>query len=124
MRLETRPTVAEDVPRLIESLPTRIKALTVTKGDEILGIGGLTFMPDGTVAAFVMQQDGAALKYPIATHKAALRVLREAKADGHRRIVATTQAGNPRAERWLLRLGFRRLVESGTFIVWVWEAKQ
>lgn len=122
MKVEIRPTLAEDLPRIsAKPLPTRIMALTVTRGDEVLGIGGLTFLPDGTVAAFVEMQDGAARKYPVTAHKAALRTMQRARAAGYRRVVATANLGNPVALRWLARLGFRPLFEVGDEQVWVWE---
>ena len=45
-----------------------------------------------------------------------------ARREGYPRIVAEAEPGNPAAERWLLRLGFRRTMLMGKD-AFVWERK-
>src|SRR5262245_1899887 len=100
------PTLAADLAATGQDrLGFRIRAVTARVGDKIVGIGGLSFLDDGTVLAFCHLTD-AARRRKVALHKAALAALARAKASGIRRIVATADPEQPAAERWLERLGF------------------
>jgi hypothetical protein len=119
MKVEIVPTKSEDIPDVIDGpLPFRIKGLTGKLGDEVLGVGGLAFLPDGTVAAFLIIKEEAR-KYPVALHKAALRTLAEARQMGIRKIVARAQKGLDAAAPWLARLGFKPFVMDNEKF-WVW----
>jgi|SRR5215510_831103 len=104
--MEFAPTVVADLAATGQDrLGCRIRAVTARVGDEIVGIGGFSFLDDGTVLAFCHLTD-AARRRKVALHKAAIAALARAKASGFRRIVATADPEQPAAERWLERLGF------------------
>jgi hypothetical protein len=132
-RVILRPTIPEDLPFLIgESLPCRIRAITAVLTDDgpqetddrgrknnrpssvacapssdgkVIGIGGIAFPPDGPVWAFV-QQAPEAKKYPVAFHRAGLMAMKMIRDSGVAEVVATADADNAAAVRWLKRLGF------------------
>lgn len=120
MRVTLRPTIAEDLPHVIgEDLPHRIRAITALAGDQVLGVGGIGYRPDGTVIAFVAMLDEAR-KYPVAIHRAGLLAMEMIRGSGVPLVVAEAQANNPAAEPWLLRLGFKPREISGQR-AFVWE---
>jgi GNAT superfamily N-acetyltransferase len=114
-----RPATRSDFEALGARLPYRVRAFAAERAGELLGIGGLIFLPSGTVGAFVLLKDGAR-KYAIALHKAGLRTLEEARRLGIRRVVAIAEEGVPPARGWLLRLGFQPLDIDGNE-VFVWQ---
>lgn len=115
MRVELRPTVPADLPRVIgEPLPHRIRAITALIEGRVVGIGGLGYRPDGTVVAF-MQVEDELRRYPAAVHRAGIVGMRMIRRSSVPLVVAEAQVGNPAAERWLLRFGFRRV---GAAFVW------
>lgn len=122
MRVVLRPTVAADLPLCIgEPLPHRIRAITAVAGDRVIGIGGIGYRPDGSVIAFV-QMDDEARKYPAAIHRAGVMAMAMIRDTGVPLVVAEAQPGNPAAERWLLRLGFKPTEISGhKAFVWTRE---
>lgn len=136
IRVQLRPTVPADLPLVIsEPLPYRIKALTAyipgepfwTSGgdgvfdDQVLGVGGLCYMPNDIVGAFVaMTEEGR--KYPAAIHRAGLAAMRMIRQSGEPRVVAIADRIVPGAERWLERLGFRP-VTVGDVTAYVWSAE-
>jgi hypothetical protein len=113
VRVTLRPTVAADLPHAIgEPLPYRIRCITALAGEEILGLGGLGFRPDGTVIAFAqILPEGR--KYPAAIHRAGLKVMAMIRASRVSLVIAEAQEDNPAAARWLLRLGFERVELAG-----------
>lgn len=121
MRVQLRPTVAEDLPFLLghQTLPHRIKATTALVDGRIVGIGGLGFRPDGTVIAFVMMNDHAR-RYPVAIHRAGLHTIKMMRDMKLSRVVAQADPDNPAAGPWLQRLGFRATTIRGE-TVWVWQ---
>ncbi len=120
MRVTLRPTVAADLPHVIgEELPHRIRAITALAGDKVLAIGGIGYRPDGTVIAFMMANDEFR-KYPVAVHRAGVMGMKLIRDSGVPLVVAEAQAGNPAAERWLLRFGFKPREISGQK-AFVWE---
>ncbi len=123
MRVELRPTVAADLPHVIDvPLPHRIRAITAIAGGDVLGIGGIGYRPDGTVIAFVAMKDEAR-KYPLAIHRAGRMAMDMIRATGLPLVVAEAQENNPAAERWLLRLGFRKCTIGGRE-AFAWESSQ
>jgi RimJ/RimL family protein N-acetyltransferase len=97
-----RPTRPDDIEN---PLPCRVQALTGEIDGRVIGVGGLAFLPGGTVAAWADLSDEAR-RAKISLHKAALEILRMAQASGIKRIVASGDVSSPAAMRWLIRLGF------------------
>lgn len=125
-RVVLRPTVASDLPQLVAMpLPHRIRAITAVlpgedgEAETILGFGGIGYRPDGTAIAFAVMTD-AFRKYPVAVHRAGLMGMKLIRDSGLRIVVAEAEEGNPAAEPWLLRFGFRPRVISGRR-AFVWE---
>jgi hypothetical protein len=85
---------------------------------KIVAIGGLAYLPDGTVGAF-LQIDEEARGFPVLLHKTALKILRES---GQKRIVALAEQTTPSAKRWLHRLGFRAVTEVNGETVYLWQS--
>lgn len=109
----TRAATQADFAALLdEPLPWRVRALTVEHDGRPVGIGGLAFMPDGTVAAFLHAATDAR-KFRMTVHKAGLRVMREARRLGVRRIVALADPEIAAAAPWLKRLGFQETIIDG-----------
>jgi len=105
-RVVLRPTLPDDLPHVIgEPLPCRIKAVTGEIDGRVIGVGGLAFLPGGTVVAWAALTDEAR-KAKVSLHKAGLRMMRDARAAGFKRVVASADAQSPTAVRWLKRLGF------------------
>lgn len=118
--LDIRPTTIEDVQALVaEPLPWRIKAMTAFEDGKPIALGGLVYIPDGTVAAFLIGGEHAK-RFPLSFHKAVLAGLREARRSGIRRIAAMAACDVEPAERWLLRLGFAPVEIDGER-VFVWQ---
>ncbi len=114
-----RPARREDFATLKVPVQYRVRAIVGVGGDgEILGVGGLGFLPDGRKFAFT-ELNPAAHKHPISLHRAALRVLAMADAMGIEELYALSDmARSPAAERWLMKLGFVP-DDTGTEIVWM-----
>lgn len=99
-------------------LPYRVRAFAAVEGERVLGVGGLAYLPDGTVGAFV-HADDEARKHKVAAHKAGLRAMAEAEALGLGCVVAMAASDIEASKRWLLRLGFAPEVHNGeTAYVW------
>jgi RimJ/RimL family protein N-acetyltransferase len=108
-----RPATRVDfITLLAEPLPWRVRALTVEHEGVPIGIGGLAFMPDGTVAAFV-HAETALRRFRVTLHRAGLRMMREAEQLGVRRIVAMADPDVEAAVAWLKRLGFKETIVHG-----------
>lgn len=119
-RSEIRPTVPADLPHVIdEPLPHRIQAVTILVDGRVVGLGGLGFKPDGTIAAFAALLDEAR-RHPVTLHRAGLMVMDMIEASGLKRVVATAEMTQPRAAAWLVRLGFEPRDVNG-MQVFVWE---
>lgn len=102
-------------------IPYRMIAMAGrNEAGEIIGLGGIAFLPDGQKYAFTELTDEAR-KNPVALHKAALTILDAAKRRGVRRIVASADmSASPAAKRWLARLGFKQH-EWNNQEVWIWQ---
>jgi hypothetical protein len=121
-RVLLRSTVPADLPHVMnQPLPFRIKAITAHIGDQVLGVGGLGYLPNGIVGAFVvMNAEGR--KYPVAIHRAGLAAMRMIRESGEPRVVAIADHLVPSAERWLARLGFEAVTVDGV-TAYIWQAK-
>jgi hypothetical protein len=115
-----RPARASDFVELLdEPLPYRVRAITAERNGKLLGVGGLAFMPDGVVGAFVHASDEGR-RCKIAMHKAGLMTMRMAREMGLRRVVAMADEGIPPAKAWLKRLGFKPK-KTDNEVVWIWQ---
>lgn len=122
MSIDLRPATKADFDAIMdEPLPYRVRAFAAWRDTDLLGIGGLAFLPDGTVAAFMQTVQGAR-RYKVAMHKAALATLAEAKRLGIRSVVALADPQIEPAKPWLARLGFRPLDIDGNE-VWTWQTR-
>jgi RimJ/RimL family protein N-acetyltransferase len=72
------------------------------------------------VIAFV-QQIAEARKYPLAFHRAGLAAMRMIREAGLMHVIATTDRDNPRAVRWIERLGFVRAAVQPLPDKWLFE---
>lgn len=135
-RVRLRPATSADVEAMLaEPLPFRVRAFAAVLVDpsrtalddgsqaegELLGIGGLAFLPDGTVGAFVHAREGAH-RFKVAFHRAGLMAMAEARRLGIQRVVALAEDGVAPAERWLKRLGFEEHWFEGKQ-VFVWQVE-
>ena len=107
MKPVVRPAIASDFEKFLDiPLPYRVRAWTGLIGDEVVACGGIAYFPDDTHGGFFLC-DEKAREYPVALHKAAVAVLKEAKRAGIKRLVTVADPEVPAAERWLIRLGFK-----------------
>jgi hypothetical protein len=99
------PTIAADFDTIgAHRLDYRIRGVTAHVNGRIVGLGGLGFLPDGTVLAFVHLTDEAR-SAKFALHRRVCRELASAR-KRYPRIIALADPDEPAAERWLERLGF------------------
>jgi hypothetical protein len=87
-------------------IPMRVMAIAARVEGRLLGVGGIAFRPDGYRVAFLDVGDEGR-SYPVALHKAALKVIEMAKDAKVRRLIATTTGMHPKSPKWLVHLGFR-----------------
>lgn len=123
-RIEVRPTVADDLPHFFEDpLPWRIRAMTGVVNGEPVGIGGVAFPPGGGVLAFAAFDDEAR-RFPVAMHRAGLRLMRELREAGVTSVRTLPEANIAAAERWLERLGFRPTDRIDDMVIWTWHSSR
>lgn len=120
MKSEIRPSQPGDYETITgEPLPFRSRALTALVDGKIVGMGGLAYLKDGTIAAFTEITDEAR-KYPILIHKTGLKAMQEARRTGVKRVVAIADDDIGQACKWLSRLGFKPEIFDETE-VWIWQ---
>jgi hypothetical protein len=121
-RVRLVPTTAEHVERYSGTMPPwRIKSITALRGDEVLGFGGIGFLPDGTTAGFIEASEEACRKHPITLYKAVQKIIAQARAAGVKRMVTHCDTSREAAERFLERIGFRFFAHWNGQDIWVWE---
>ena len=135
-----RPTNLSDLPYAIgEPLPYRIRAITATVDGRVIGLGGVAFPPQGPAIAFAQLVPGPmvsgcsddcgalqaipeAKRYPVALHRAGLTAMAMIRASELDHVIATAEADDASAVRWLSRLGFepaaRQPIERKVLFVW------
>jgi N-acetylglutamate synthase-like GNAT family acetyltransferase len=91
--------------------PVRTIAIAAKVDGHVVGLGGVASFPNGIHVAFTDISDEAR-KYPVSIHRAGLRAVALAKKHGIKRLQASG-VSHPASERWLLRLGFRRVETDG-----------
>lgn len=107
MSVEIAPTTSDDISEFLPNgLAWRARALTAKKDGKVIGIGGITYMPNGKAAAFVEATEDDCKAHPITLHRMALKVINEARERGVNEIMAVTDKSREAAARWLERLGF------------------
>lgn len=100
------PATARDFMEFAGQLPPyRVTAWAARHGGKVIGLGGVLIMPDGARYAFMDVSDEAR-RFPKAMHKTGLAFMREVRKSYQGPIVATTTTNVPRANEWLIRLGF------------------
>jgi hypothetical protein len=115
--VDLSPTTLEDCERFFGKAPDwRIRAMTAHVDGEPVAIGGLAYLPDNTVIAFLEGYD-AVKRFPLSIHKAVRRGLEDARRRGVRRIVSIADEGVEAAPRWLERFGFRPLGQDNLFLL-------
>jgi len=113
--VEVRPATADDVRSFFGSVATTVRAKVALQDGKIIAIGGLAYF-NGRVVAFA-DLGPEIKKHPVTLHKAALAVMAEAKARGHRHIYAGRSDNEPTARRWMDRLGFVPVDEDATVLL-------
>lgn len=120
-RVRIRPARPDDVGHITdEPLPWRIRALTGEIDGRVIGVGGLAWLPGGTIAAFAALTDEAR-GYKVSLHRAGLRLMREAKEAGIKSVVASADTQSVTAMRWLLRLGFDLVEQDRERAIFLWR---
>lgn len=120
MGVVVRPAQPEDFLALASRLPpVRVRGYAGIEDGRVIAVGGVAHVGDGVFQAFFDTADPDAPKrYPVTLCRAAVRVLRDARAAGIPRVVAFAQEGVEGAERFLLRLGFVAAADgSGMFVL-------
>jgi hypothetical protein len=109
VRVELRPSVPSDFVALNGTLPPlRVRSLTAVLGSEVLGVGALVMLPDGSVwASTVMRED--ARRFSFAIHRAGVALMRFAREAGYPRVYACANPAIAGRVRWLEALGFRQI---------------
>lgn len=112
------PATLDDVESIIGRKPEwRVRGIAARLDGKAIGVGGAVYKPDGVWAFVAMKPE--ARKYPVATHRAGLMAIKLFRELGLSRVVALAEDGIVPAERWLLRLGFKRNTEDGiTTFIW------
>lgn len=113
-RVAFRPATAADFAVLFDRpIPHRVRAIAAELDGALLGVGGITFRPEGV---FAFAQFTAAFKlYPAAVHRAGIAGMALIRDAGVATVIAEAQPDNPAAERWLRRFGFE---PEGAVFVW------
>jgi len=110
------PTTPEDVHEFRQATPPyRIRAVTGRVDGKIVAIGGLAYLPEGGVMAFLEATDEAR-KHAVTLHKEAKRALLSAARAGHRSVMALCDPEVAAAPRWLERLGFEPVEDSKVYV--------
>lgn len=123
MSVEVAPTTPADVAEFLpDGLPWRIRAWTARRDSNVIGIGGIAYLPDGTMIAFLEASEEDCQKHRVTLHRMALRFFSQFKAQGARRIVAIVDAKREAAARWLKRIGFEPVGEVDGEVVYRWQA--
>ena len=113
MSVTIRPTVPDDIPHLTDDpLPFRIKAVTGLIDGRVIGVGGIGFMPNGTVVALAQLTDEARA-HKFAIHRAAKAFLADVAKSGIKELVTLADADIAGAENWLHHLGFEPITRNG-----------
>ena len=121
MRPTLRPAIPSDFAALgLDNPDYRVRAFTAVLGDEVIGLGGIAYLPGGTHGAFVHAKPGAH-RYKMTFHKAGLAAIAEARRLGIKRLVAMAEPGVEPAVRWLKRLGFHDEITVDGQKVYAWQ---
>jgi hypothetical protein len=117
------PATAEDVtPFFSGAPPYRMRAFAGKRGDTVLGVGGLYFLPDGARAAFLVVSDEGR-KYPKEIYKAAKGFLAFLKEQNILQVFAVADPAIEAAERFLLHFGFQSMDTSKDVVIYRWLAQ-
>lgn len=107
MKVEIRPATLADLDAYaVEQAQYRVRGYVGLIDGIIVGIGGIAYLSNGQMLAFLNLDQEARDKAPVALMKVAVRVLREARERGIQTINAVCDDTIPAASRFLARLGF------------------
>jgi hypothetical protein len=106
--IEVRPSTLRDLIEHCGDLPPyRVRAFTGLMDGAVIAIGGIAYLPNGNVLAFLDADDAARTKGKLSLYKTAKRLIEECRARGITTINAMQQIDIEAAEPFLKRLGFR-----------------
>jgi hypothetical protein len=106
--IEVRPSTIQDLMAHCGDLPPyRLRAFTGLLDGQIIAIGGVAYLPNGAVLAFLDASEEVRSKGKLSLYKTAKRLVEECKARGVTMINAMQQVDIEAAERFLTRLGFK-----------------
>ena len=101
------PATAQDFIDFVGTVPPyRVLAWCGKLDGKVIAIGGVMFMPDGGKYAF-LDALPEARTFHKSLHQGALRFMSKLRQLNIGPFVATTTTNVPRANEWLLRLGFK-----------------
>lgn len=105
--IEIRPATLADILAYSGNLPfTRARAWVGVEDGKVLGVGGLAYLDNGAVIAFMDIDDTVRKSAKVSICKAARTAIRWAISNGLTEINALKADDVPAAERFLMRLGF------------------
>ena len=126
MKVEIVPATRADIEKAMIALygqvyPIHVRMIAFVGkiGDEVLGFGGIAFMPDGIRMAFCDVGDKGR-SHPVALHRAAKMTMDAAVRYRVGKLYATIRGMHPKSPRWLQKLGFIPEIIGGE-LVYVWN---
>ena len=106
--IEVRASTVDDLIAHCGGLPAfRVRAYTGLIDGVVVAIGGIAYLPNGAVLAFLDAQDITRERAKLSLYKTAKKVVEDCRARGITQINAMPQVNIEAAERFLARLGFR-----------------
>ena len=109
--MKVRPATVEDVLSYTgEYPPCQVRAVVGEIDGRIVGLGGLAFLKNGAVLAF-MNAEPDVRNYKFALYRSAKALIQEAVGRGLTKINAIKADDIASAERFLSRLGFKSVGE-------------
>lgn len=103
-----RPARQADFEQIGESVPYRTTAITGEEDGKILGIGGISWLPDGRIYLFAKLLEAKKHEHAVVLHIAATKFLKEVARAGVKHVVARPDPSfKGVACEWMYRLGLR-----------------
>jgi N-acetylglutamate synthase-like GNAT family acetyltransferase len=106
MTCEIVPAERKHFVELLGAIPLhRVKGYAGIANGKVVGVGGVYYFPDGTIAASLALSESAR-RFPKTLLKVAKQVMKDARETGVKELVALADLSIPRAREFLLHLGF------------------